>query len=466
MCKARTVRRSTAALVFVATLVGATPAAAQVRALAEREESGAGPALAGGSVAWSERAGRAALRVRAQPAGGGRSSVVARPRLPKSAGALTSWSLAGSGAAAPGRFAVALSGARANGVRLVGGPLGGPVDLVAERVASGRSVLGGLFASATGAVTFEGRPRRARLVVRAAGGQVARAIPAPGGPQRTPAAVAGDLAALPVLGRRGGLVAVEVTDLRSGAVVRRVDAGQLRAFSVIALGLAPDGGVAITAEDGGGVDVVGSAPAGVSRLGVLLVGDELGLVQPAGDRVALVRTDRRTDPAGDRVVVLEPGSRARRPLVVFRGPSASFVDGLSYDGTSVAWGSSSCQLVARAVRGSSRSTVPRGRCVRTEVALKTYVGADGPRRKKPRLPIDVACLTSPDRACRVAVRAFDFDGRRLGRTASRVRRGRARTLFIGLGRQAAKRAGPDGSRVQYRVRVSDPSGRSRTFSAF
>lgn len=460
-------RHPIAALAFVAVLVSAAPAAAQVRALAEREESGAGPALAGGSVVWSERAGRVALRVQAQAGGGGPTSVVARPRLPKSAGTLASWSLAGSGAGpAPGRFAVALSGSRPGGLQLVGGPLGGPVDLVAERVASGRSVFGGLFASATGAVTFEGRPGRTRLVVRPAAGQVTRAIPAPGGPQRTPAAVAGDLAALPVLGRRGGLTAVEVIDLQSGAVVRRVDAGRLRTFSVIALGLAPDGGVAITAEDGAGGDVVGSAPAGVPRLGVLLVGDQFGLVQPAGDRVALVRGDPRTDPAGDRVVVLGPGSRPQRPRVVFRGPPTSFVDGLSYDGTSVAWGSKGCQLVAHAVRGSSRSTVPRGPCLRTEVAVGTYVGADGPRREKPRLPIDVACLTAPDRACRVTVRALDFKGRRLGRTAARVRRGRARTLFVGLGRQAAKRAGPDGSRVQYRVRVSDPSGRSRTFSAF
>jgi len=445
-------------------LVGAGPAAAQVRALAEREEFGAGPALAGGSVVWSERAGPAALSVRAQPAGGGAISAVARPRLPKSAGALTSWSLAGSGAGpAPGRFATALLGAKASGLRLVGGPLSGPVDLVVDGVTSGRRVLGGLFATADGAATLEQLPGRSRLVVRPVGGPP-RTIFGPGNPQ--PPAIAGRLGAVPVVDRRGGLAAVTVTDLQSGAVVRRVDAGPLRRFSVIAIGLAPDGGLAITAEDGSGLDAVGSAPAGASRLGVLLEGDGLGLVQPTGDRVALAQEDPGTDPRGARVVVIEPGSRPGRPSVVFSGPPASSVDALSYDGTSVAWGARGCQFVARAARPSSRSTVPSGPCARTEVAVRTQSPSAGLRRKKPRLSIEVACLTSPGRACRVAVRALDGDGRRLGRTGSRIRNGRARALFIELGPRAAKRAGGDSSLVQYSIRTTDPGGRSRVFSAF
>lgn len=334
--------------------------------------------------------------------------------------------------------------------------------LAARNVPAGQVMAHGpdLWATDAGTLTLERVDRRGlrlHAVLRPAGG-APREVPLPAGADPRFLFAAGALAAVPIADA-GGPREVAVLQLPSGAVVRRVALGEMRGAELISLGLAPDGGLAATAEGGGGQDGVAWAPAGAARFEVVRIADAFSQVRVAGGRIAMLVAGRGGD--GQRVVVLEPVPGGE-PRIVFRGPPAGVIGTLDFDGRHVAWASAGCQLVATADPASSRDTVPAGPCVRTEVWIGTF---SPPLRGAERaLRVSVNCLTSPDRRCRIRLRALDDRLRPLASRRASVPRGRERIVRIPLGSRAIARVRRGRTDPFVESRVIDPDGRSRIVS--
>ena len=200
------------------------------------------------------------------------------------------------------------------------------------------------------------------------------------------------------------------------------------------------------------------APVGAKRFQVVMTGDRFGLVQVAGGRIAFVAPGGKIDAA--RPVVVEPRPEGE-PTLIFRGPPAFQVESLDFDGVHVAWATQACQFVAKAEPAASTVTVPAGPCARTEIAITSFATPEI-RRRNPSLPVYVRCLTAPTARCRLDVRAYGFDGKRLGRLRTTVPRGARRLLRVPLGRRDADRLRrADDNPTYFIIRTIDPDGKIR-----
>jgi hypothetical protein len=146
----------------------------------------------------------------------------------------------------------------------------------------------------------------------------------------------------------------------------------------------------------------------------------------------------------ERVVVLDPAGDPPREL--FRGPLAASVRGIDFDGSSVAWATDGCQLVA-SVGSPAVDVVPAGPCVRTEASFTEYVPSSVRYR--------IRCIASPGRRCRIDLRIY---GRR-GRLARRI-------VTIPCGRARQVRVSVRGEHFLTSGRVIDPDGRRRIAITF
>lgn len=441
------VKRVSAACFVLFALAPCQLATAQVRPLSVRDAGGSAPALAGDRVAWSRAAGERGVRVFSAPPAGGpvRSSGVARIDR----GQIERWTLDG----APGRLALRVS---TPAEYLFAGPDGGPLGLsgstplLAESAFPERDV----WAGAESTVTLEEDPPRnglVRLVVRSPGAPT-RYIPLPDALNADQIDVSGTVAAVGY--ERGRARGVDLVDLRSGHTIRSVDGGVLDSISYVGLG--DDGSVAVTGRSKRGRDVAAYAVPGAARLRTVALGlfDE---VDPGTAGVALavrIAGAGATLDGSSRVVVVRPGGDPRRPAVTFRGPPATDVDGLSFDGTRVVWGTDGCQVLAEA-RGGTR-LLPRGVCVRSEVATGLYSLTR--RAGRTGLSVPLRCLTGVGAVCRVRVTAVDRKSRPVASRTARIRAGRRSIVRLVLRGRTARRPG----KVTVRVRIRDPGGRGRT----
>jgi hypothetical protein len=448
------------ALVLAALALTAT-AHADITALAPRSAQ-QGPILLDGRVLWSTRAGKSGIRVFGRMASGGPVEVVARAALPAGE-KLGGWELV----AAPHWIGLRI------GDRLLGGPPGAALPIVRSRVPAGRLMAAGRDTWATtppGFVTLERRagtrddqPPRDVVVTSGMGGHRTLALPA--GAEPTTLAVNGAHAAVVIADRQGLPREVDVLDLATGAVERRVEMGRFSIELVISVSLSPEGDLAITGEDGAGVDWLGWAPRGAPQFDVVTVADDFGLMQAAKGRIAMVGPNQARLGEGHRVVVFEPRPGDEEPRVLFRGPPANQIEPLDFDGEHVAWGiQDSCQLVANATPGDSNLVMPKGPCVRTLVTT-TIFGT--PKLRGPAVGIQFGCLTAPRKRCRILVRALAFParggiGRAIGVLDGRVPRGASRVLFVPISRRSAARLRRETDMTGFVYTVIDPDGKRHT----
>ena len=415
-----------AALLGAITLAPA--AAADVRALADRDFQGA-PALDGDRVVYVNP-DHNRLRVFQQPLAGGAAGELARVPEPSSriVGRPT-WDLA-AGAAGLALRMQPVSGPS----QLLAGPPRGPLALI-RRGNRGAPLVEerDLFSVPGGPLVVERTNRsgsRLRAVLRPPGGP-ARVLELPAGADLHNLAVAGALAAVATGDE------IVVLDLPSGAVRRRLPLGILAGAPLFSLGVSPVGDVALVVEDGGGQDVLGWAPAGASEPRIVLVDDQFDHVRTAGGLIAMEVPAMRGDAA--RVAVFDPESDLSRPL--FLGPPAAAVRGIDFDGRHVAWATDGCQLVAD-VGAPAIDIAPAGPCVRTEASFTEYVPSSVRYR--------IRCIASPGRRCRIDVRVYGLRGR-LARRMVTIPRGRARIVRVPV----------RGELVYTAARVIDPDGRRR-----
>jgi hypothetical protein len=332
---------------------------------------------------------------------------------------------------------------------------GGPLNTALTRLRS--TPTGAVMATdrdfwawAGGFVTLERSGKTLRAVVTDDRGGI-RVLALPAGAEPRTLAVSATTAAVVVARER-----VAVLDLASGAVVRTVVLGEVRDYDVTSLSVAADGALAVTADSGS--DVLAWAPVGAQQFQVVMTGDRFGLVHVAGGRIAFVAPGGKTDAA--RPVVVEPRAGGE-PTLLFRGPPAFQVESLDFDGVHVAWATQACQLVAKAEPAASTVTVPAGPCARTEVSITSFATPEIPRRN-PGLPVYVRCLTAPTARCRLDVRAYGFDGKRLGRLRTTVPRGARRLLRVPLGRRDADRLRrADDNPTYFIIRTIDADGKIR-----
>ena len=210
------------------------------------------------------------------------------------------------------------------------------------------------------------------------------------------------------------------------------------------LAISPSGDVAATVAVGDGSDVLLWAPVGAARVRVLATQVRMESVATAGGRVAFVGSNRLE--SGVRVTILDGTSGA----TLFRGPVTEIADRLSFDGVHLAYATGGCTLLATADPSSSSAVLPPGPCARTELSVEPV--ADAVERGDYR--VEAVCLSVPAPSCRVDARLTTASGRRAGRVAVRVPRGRSRVLHIPVKDR--------GKRLRLTVRVTDPDGRTRT----
>jgi hypothetical protein len=171
-------------------------------------------------------------------------------------------------------------------------------------------------------------------------------------------------------------------------------------------------------------------------------------------------------PAAQRVEVVQlPGvlpaelRRLHHAPLLFRGPAHAYMRSLAFDGTHLAWDSDHCRLAA-GVRSASRWSIPRGPCLRTEIATREFAVETIRRSIRRRyIPVDVHCISGPGRRCRA--RATAFGNVPIGSLTARVRQGRTRRLRVPVRDRRALRAvrrQPD--LVFFCFRMRDPSGRT------
>jgi len=284
-------------------------------------------------------------------------------------------------------------------------PLSVPEDAYPDRA---------LWAIGDASVTLERTPRapkRSRLVVRRPGGAVTVVRL---GADIAAVDVAGGLAAVAV-DRDNRLSHVALIELGSGRVVRRVAAGPIG--GVWAVGLAPDGSVAVS----GGDRLALAAPAD-RALGQVARGWFYEVALAAG-RIAVVAAVGQPGGVGEgsaRVVVLHPTARNRRSAVEFRGPPAADVRDLQFDGAYATWASGGCQVVAGTTTRQSLRVLPRGPCVRTEIEATERSLRRRPGSTKVR--VRVGCLTTPTRTCRMELvaRAISTTSPKIGTVSARI----------------------------------------------
>ena len=433
-----------AAVVIGVWLVGASPSFAQEVEPLGPVGGGQEPILADGTLVWS-RDDDGRVQVLGRPAAGGTVTEIARTT--PSQGGLGGWRVA----AGAGRVGVRVSLREGKGPVLFGGPFGSALTPLRPARAGAVMVTDRDFwAWAGGFVTLERSGKTLRAVVTDDRGG-ARVLTLPAGAEPRTLAVADTVAAVVVARER-----VDVLDLASGTVVRTVALGEVGDFDVTSLSVAADGALAVTADSGS--DVLAWAPVGAKRFQVVLHGDGFGLVQVAGGRIAFVAPGGKID--ASRPVVVEPRPDGE-PTLIFRGPPAFQVESLDFDGVHVAWATQACQFVAKAEPAASTVTVPAGPCARTEIAITSFATPEIGRRH-PSLPVYVRCLTAPTARCRLDVRAYGFDGRRLGRLRTTVPRGARRLLRVPLGRRDADRLRrADDNPTFFIIRTVDPDGKIR-----
>ncbi len=266
------------------------------------------------------------------------------------------------------------------------------------------------------------------------------ALPPGSDPERV--AAAGHLAVTP--SPEGALIVFDVgTDLE----LRQISLGRYDPGTINGLAISPEGDVAATVPTGDGEDVLLWAPARAERVRVLATGREYGRVATAGGRVAFAAGDGLRD--GERLTVIDAATRR----TLFRGPPAFSIDGLSFDGRTIAFATPGCTLIGPVWRRSSRRT----RAARRVRADRRRGQHRVPAVRGNRYGVRVACINAPARACRVSAR-LTSRGRSAGRADARVRRGSTRLIEIPL---RARRG-----RLRLTVRVTDPDGRTRTVYDF
>jgi hypothetical protein len=426
------------ACAVVALLIVLTaPASAQLRAIGERAQGG--PVLLGDRVLWAEP-GDGVASVFAMPAGGG--PVAPFGSLP--AGADTTVDLQA------GTQSVAALVRRADSLRPLGRlfTAGGDGAFQALATNVGREPIvpfvPGLQVTDAGVITLEdGKGAFLRT-----GTGSAREVALPPGADPEIFATGGTLGVAPSL--EGVLV---VFDLRTDTEVRQLSLGRFDAATVNGLAISPSGDVALTVPVGDGSDALLWAPAGASHVRVLRRGQAYGTVATAGGRVAWVGDDGVRD--GTRVSVIDATSRR----MVFRGPRVLGVRQLSFDGRYVAFATPLCAFAGPASPSASRSTIPPGPCLRSDIAVNPQT----PITRGNRYRVRVACINAPADRCRVTARLRNRDGKPAGRLSARLPRGGSRVLEIPLnanGRPEARRG--RGDRLALQVVLSDPDGRSRT----
>ena len=460
-------RRAGAAYVVVLVLMLALAgtARADITALATRSGDQA-PALSDGRVIWSARGGRSGIRIFSRVAVGGPPQVIGSATLPPADGTPAFWRLV----AAPGWLGLRAEGRDARGMRLLGGPPGAPLPLVRSGVSAGalQSPNRDTWAWPPGGfVTLErragaGPTETARELWVTDTSGAGRQVVLPRGADPTTLAVTGTSAAVAIVDRETGLQEVDVLDLATGAVTRRVAAGSLARLGVVnSVALSAEGEIAITGEDGSGSDGLGWAAATASQLQIVTANDRFGLVSAAHGRIAMVGPNGPGLSGGDRVFVYEPRAPGQEPRVLFRGPPASHVEALDFDGAHVAWAiQGSCQLVANAAPADSNLVMPRGPCLRTQV---TTVGFVPPKLRGAAVGLEFNCLTAPATSCRLIVRATDGPvGRRLGVLRASVRRGSSRLLYVPISRRSAARIRRGKLEPSFLYTIIDPGGKRRT----
>lgn len=425
--------RLAAAAAIVCAAAYAAPAAAQLRVLAPEGRIAGAPALVGDRVLWAApRAGFVDV-VAAPAAGGPVATLGAVPLAADDAVAL---------AAGPDLLALQLRDSRdlaAEGRLFVAGT-DGAFRLRARNVGGGPifPYIPAMQATAAGVLTLEDGV--AAFLRPGAGPNREVALPPGSDPERV--AAAGHLAVTP--SPEGALIVFDVgTDLE----LRQISLGRYDPGTINGLAISPEGDVAATVPTGDGEDVLLWAPARSERVRVLATGREYGRVATAGGRVAFAAGDGLRD--GERLTVIDAATRR----TLFRGPPAFSIDGLSFDGRTIAFATPGCTLIGPVWRRSSRRTLPPGECVRTDVAVSTA----NPAVRGNRYGVRVACINAPARACRVSAR-LTSRGRSAGRADARVRRGSTRLIEIPL---RARRG-----RLRLTVRVTDPDGRTRTVYDF
>jgi hypothetical protein len=432
-------------------------ASAEITALATRSGEQA-PVLTDGRVLWSTRAGASGIRVFSRLAGGGPTQLVGRATLPKADGRLFDWTLV----AAPGWIGLRAHARAAHGDRLFAGA-GGALDLVRSNVPEGRRTTSGRDTWAGPAKSFVTLERRMRdaVVTDAAGAHRTLALP--------PKA---DAATLTASNGRAAVVAgseVDVLDIATGAIERRVAFGAFQVERVISLSISPEGDLAITGEDGEGRDGLGWAPAGATQFEIVTVADNFGLVQTAGGRIAMVGPNGARFTEGQRVFVFEPRPGGQEPSLLFQSPPAEQIEGLDFDGAHVAWAiQDACQLVADALPADSNLVMPPGPCIRSQVTTGTFVP---PKLKGASIGVEFRCLTAPTNRCRLTVGALAFPNgggraRPIGRTHTTVPRGKSRLVYVPITRRDAARLRHEQLDPIFPYTVTDPDGRERSDVAF
>lgn len=424
-------------------------AGAQVRPLAPTEFAESAPALAGERVVWARPTrGFGAFRLVSASRAGGPAR-----RLRHLEAAPGDVELAGSA----DRVLLRREGSRGRD-RLFAGTMTGPLREIGPRplsVPEDAYPDRALWAIGDASVTLERTPRapkRSRLVVRRPGGPVTVVRL---GADIVAVDVAGGLAAVAVE-RDEKLSHVALIELGSGRVVRRVSPGPIGV--VWAVGLAPDGSVAVS----GGDRLALAAPAD-RMLGQVARGWFYEVALAAG-RIAVVAAVGQPGGVGEgsaRVVVLHPTARNRRSAVEFRGPPAAEVRDLRFDGAYATWASGGCQVVAGTTTRQSLRVLPRGPCVRTEIEATERSLRRRPGSTKVR--VRVGCLTTPTRTCRMQLvaRAISTTYPKIGTVSARIPLGQARTVALTLTRRAERLVRRLKSRAYFEVRTVDPDGRSR-----
>ena len=419
----------------VAALLALFPAAAgaQLRAVAPASA----PALFGDRVLWGSRSGDVFSVVSAPVAGGPAVPFGSVPIGPRDAVEL---------AATPGQVAVQLRDSLSTSARGrlfaagADGVFGALASNVGAEPISERAEP--MQVTAAGVLTLESVPR-----LRDGTGVSEVALPPYGDPELI--AAAGTVAVAPT--GEGTLV---VFDLLTGTEQRQIALGRFDPATLNGLAISPSGDVAATVPVGDGSDVVLFAPADAVRVRVLATGAEFSRVAVAGGRVAYIGAVPGRD--GVRVTVLDASSGR----VVWRGPAASDIGGLGFDGRALAFHTPSCGYAG--VLGTSQAVLPPGPCVRTEIAVSTTI----PAVRSNRLRVRIGCINAPLGRCRVTATLRTRGGKLAGRVGGRVAVADTRVLAIPLrpvGRRVALR--DDGARLVLTVVVTDPDGRSRVVSS-
>jgi hypothetical protein len=250
-----------------------------------------------------------------------------------------------------------------------------------------------------------------------------------------------------------------VIDRISGTVMRRVPIDQ-RFGGPYALGVGPDGALVFAADAG-----LEWSPAGSARF--VHVAANPAVVTPVirGDKVAYSEMLPQAPLARPIVIALPatlpPAGTQIEPHVLFQGPPTEEVRTLDFDGTHLAWSSTTCQMVAALPAPSTRA-IPPGPCVQSDAS---FLGFDGerPTVKRPYLRLGVTCATASDGACHLTIHAYL--GPVLATTRVTVAVGQVRRIVhIHLSRRALRRVQrrPDG--VVLTTTLRDSAGHTYTDS--